>query len=63
MNKIHLIGMMDNSEDHTHESINRVYGVDGISPTLNTFGGGDREPKILVNYINEKVLISENSKD
>lgn len=26
----------------------RVYGIDGISPTLNTMQGGGREPKILI---------------
>lgn len=25
----------------------RVYSVDGLAPTLNTCGGGNREPKIL----------------
>ncbi len=25
----------------------RIYSVDGIAPTLNTCGGGNREPKIL----------------
>lgn len=28
----------------------RVYSTDGISPTLNTMQGGQREPKILKNY-------------
>lgn len=25
----------------------RIYSADGIAPTLNTCGGGNREPKIL----------------
>jgi DNA (cytosine-5)-methyltransferase 1 len=29
-----------------HDAIKRVYGVDGVSPTLTTMGGGHREPKI-----------------
>jgi DNA (cytosine-5)-methyltransferase 1 len=29
----------------------RVYGVDGLSPTLNTCGGGNRQPKILVDKL------------
>lgn len=46
MDKINVIGQMDNS-DHTLESANRVYGKDGIAPSLNTCGGGQREPKVL----------------
>lgn len=30
------------------ESTGRVYSIEGISPTINTCGGGDREPNILV---------------
>ena len=30
-----------------NESNNRIYSVDGISPTLNTMQGGHRQPKIL----------------
>lgn len=30
-----------------HDSIKRVYSVDGKSPALTTMGGGHREPKIL----------------
>lgn len=26
----------------------RVYGIDGISPTINTCGGGQREPKVAI---------------
>ena len=32
----------------THEQNGRVYDPDGISPTLNTMQGGDRQPKIRV---------------
>ena len=30
-----------------YEIINRVYSLDGIAPSINTCGGGQREPKIL----------------
>lgn len=43
---IEVIGEMDNS-DGTMESANRVYSVDGISPTINTCQGGGHETKIL----------------
>lgn len=32
----------------SHEQNGRIYDVDGISPTLNTMQGGDRQPKIRV---------------
>lgn len=35
-----LAGQMDNTLDNTHESANRVYSVEGLSPTLNCCGGG-----------------------
>lgn len=47
MNEVQVIGQMDNTVDHTFESANRVYGTDGISPTLNTCGGGGLHTKIL----------------
>ena len=33
--------------DNTFESANRVYGTDGLSPTINTCGGGGLQPKIV----------------
>ena len=33
--------------DSTFESANRVYGVNGVAPTMNTCGGGGLQPKIL----------------
>lgn len=44
---IEIIGQMDNTMDHTFESANRVYGVNGIAPTIPTCGGGGIQPKIL----------------
>lgn len=32
-----------------HDILKRVYGTDGVSPTLSTMGGGNTEPKILTN--------------
>lgn len=45
--EIRIIGQMDNTQDHTLESANRVYGVDGLAPTIPTCGGGGLQPKIL----------------
>ena len=39
-NMVLVIGRMDNTQDHTFESANRVYDTKGISPTINTCGGG-----------------------
>lgn len=38
---------MDNDNDHTFESINRVYSINGVSPTISTCQGGGRQPKIM----------------
>lgn len=45
--EIKIIGQMDNTQDHTFESANKVYGSDGISPTIPTCAGGNIQPKIL----------------
>lgn len=47
MADVKIIGQMDNTIDHTFESANRVYDVDGVAPTMNTCGGGGLQPKIL----------------
>lgn len=36
------------------DSIGRVYSIDGLAPTLNTCGGGQREPKILIREATKK---------
>ena len=38
--EIKMIGQMDNTMDHTFESANRVYGKEGLCPTLPTQCGG-----------------------
>ena len=47
MTEVRVLGQMDNSQDHTFESANRVYDSDGLAPTLNTCGGGGLQPKIV----------------
>lgn len=46
--EVKVIGQMDNTMDHTFESANRVYDVEGLAPTMNTCGGGGLQPKIIV---------------
>lgn len=45
--KTKVIGMLD--IPGRLESASRVYDTKYISPTLNTFGGGGREPKVMEN--------------
>ena len=45
--EIEIVGQMDHKSDHTFESANRVYGTDGIAPTLPTSCGGGHTPKIM----------------
>lgn len=45
-NRIKMLGMLNIKGN---EQIRRVYDINGISPTLNTMQGGNRQPKILVN--------------
>ena len=45
--EVKIIGKMDNTIDHTFESANRVYDKNGISPTINTCGGGGLQPKVI----------------
>ena len=45
--EIKMIGQMDNTKDHTFESANRVYGKEGLCPTLPTQCGGGHMPKIV----------------
>lgn len=44
------VGNYRESEDRKFDNpqCGRVYSVDGLSPTINTCQGGDREPKILL---------------
>ena len=44
--QINMVGMLDMKGN---EQVRRVYGADGLSPTLNTMQGGHRQPKVLVN--------------
>lgn len=43
-----IIGCMDNIQDHTYESANRVYDANALCPTIPTGCGGGHTPKIIV---------------
>lgn len=44
-NRIEIVGMLDMKGN---EQVRRVYGADGIAPTLSTMQGGHRQPKVLI---------------
>lgn len=51
-NKIIVLGRLDIKGQ---DQIKRVYSINGISPTLSTMQGGQREPKVIVSgYLNDK---------
>ena len=37
-----------------HDILRRVYSPEGKSPTLNSMGGGNREPKVAINNLPDK---------
>lgn len=45
-NELNMLGMLDIKGN---EQVRRVYGEKGISPTLSTMQGGNRQPKTLLN--------------
>ena len=46
---IQLGNLIPDTENFKNKQAGRVYSTSGISPTLNTCGGGQREPRIIVN--------------
>ena len=52
--EINQVGMLDIKGN---EQVRRVYGDNGISPTLNTMQGGNRQPKILQYDIQQNVKV------
>lgn len=53
---IEVIGIVE--EDKWFESMRRVYGKEGISPTLTTMSGGHRQPKILEGTHEDAVTVN-----
>lgn len=52
--EVNQIGNISNSKSFGgNPQVGRVYGIDGISPTLSTMQGGGQEPKIL--YSNDEI--------
>lgn len=49
MNVIIQVGNIREEKNFSNPQTGRIYSVYGICPTLNTFGGGQREIKVLIN--------------
>lgn len=45
---IQVLNLRHNQGNWSDPQVGRVYSPDGIAPCLNTMGGGDREPMIIV---------------
>ena len=52
--EINQLGMLDIKGN---EQVRRVYGTNGISPTLNTMQGGNRQPKIIIPQATKNVKV------
>lgn len=46
MREIEVLGRLE--DINGHDILKRVYSIDGVSPTLDSCSGGNRQPKILV---------------
>lgn len=55
-NYIHQVGNLVSTGNFDNPQRGRVYNPNGISPCLNTVGGGNLEPKILLNKSNIRKL-------
>lgn len=54
-NSVKQIGNMSNGKSSwSNPQTGRIYSAEGISPTLNTCGGGQREPKIVCGLVSSK---------
>lgn len=54
-NNINMVGLLPIKGN---EQIRRVYGVDGIAPTINTMQGGNRQPKIIREIANANEMLN-----
>lgn len=55
--EVKVIAQMDNTIDSTFESANRIYDINGLSPTIPTCSGGGIQPKILVSFQSKQMMI------
>ena len=51
-NRIMQLGnMAEDTPTYKNRTRNRVYSINGLCPTINTSGGGQREPRVIVRNI------------
>lgn len=63
MNKIiQLANLREDTANFKNPQTGRIYSIQGISPTLNTCQGGERQPKVVVMNNDKKTDISINTK-
>lgn len=62
LNTVKQIGNYETESTWDNPQTGRVYSADGISPTLNTCSGGDRQPKIVEPQIKQVGNLTENAK-
>lgn len=55
MNRIIQIGNFCQRANRNNPNNGRVYHPNGIAPAINTMGGGNLEPHIIVEYGNNKI--------
>lgn len=48
MDRVLQIGNLVKDSKFSNPQVGRVYSIEGISPTIDTMGGGNREPKIII---------------
>lgn len=62
INEVKQIGNYETESTWDNPQTGRVYSADGLSPTLNTCSGGDRQPKIVEPQIKQVGNLTENAK-
>lgn len=55
--------LQKNGSFNGNPQVGRVYGTDGLSPTLNTMQGGDRQPKIMIKNNTKKGYLEARNGD
>jgi len=53
MNQVKQIGNLFKSKTRDNPNQGRVYEIGGVSPTLGTMQGGNRQPFVVVQYANK----------
>lgn len=64
MSQLKQIGnLREDTKKFSNPQTGRVYDISGISPTISTCQGGDREPKVLVKVDKDMRIVCEERTD